>query len=149
MKVILTVAALVTSTNINAEIINAKYISNMSKSKTEYVIAEASKGSESGRINLPIELSSQHYISITNPTDRVIGWQYIFTLCVEDRGCFEKKFTKNLEPHTNFKDNGKLEGTIVINKQGQYVVYAQTKVIGDIEKYSDNMTSSNYIYVDN
>lgn len=100
-----------------------------------------------GTANQEVLVSSLHTVSMTNPTNNVIGWHYIYSLCNQFGKCFEKKFTVNVQPHANFQDHGTIDTRAVFDKPAQYKFAASTKIIGDIKDFSDEKISYNTIHI--
>lgn len=146
-KKVAVVLSLVSTPLFASEITDSRYIPESKTMASEYAVASASKGPEHGFVRREIKVMSGHSVSMTNPHDQRIGFHYVYTLCVDKSGCIEKKFDQWVEPHTNFQDRGNLEGHVAFAYNGEYTVYAKTKITCDIPQYSDEYTSYNRIIV--
>jgi len=124
-------------------------IYNNAFATSDYVITKAYKDQENARPNIPFIIRSTHYISVTNPTNKVYGFRCVYTLCATDRNCEERAFTKNLEPNQNYQERFNFERKVAYGQQGQKSVWAITKVDGDIKIHSDENQALNTIYVSN
>lgn len=114
--------------------------------KSDYVVVDAiTKPIYAQRYN-KVKIETLHYISLTNPTNKVLGWQITYSLCTE-KGCIEKKDTRNIEPHANIQIKEPLEAYTSYTERGQFKYWGKTKAIGDIKEYSDEATVQNYINV--
>jgi hypothetical protein len=131
------------------EITHANFVPSSKTMSSEYAVASSSKGPENGFARREIKVSSGHRVSMTNPTDRRVGFHYIYTLCVDKSGCIDRKFDQWVEPHTNFQDAGTLEGHVAFAYNGEYTAYAKTQITCDIPQYADEYTAYNRIIVVN
>lgn len=123
------------------------FLTSLTFATSDYVIADVSKQPDYGTAGVYITLKSTHYISVTNPTNKVYGFRYTYLLCAQDKDCEEKSFTMNLQPHQNYQERYPFERKVIYRNPGDKDIYAITRIVGDIREHSIDKMAANKAYI--
>lgn len=88
-------------------------------------------------------VKAQYEVYIHNSSNKVMGFQYIYHLCVDNK-CITDQHGVNVEPGQTFRDARKLERHVHFKHMGDYLTYARTELYGDMD---DNAEMYNKVEV--